>query len=116
MSDVGAILTASLALYALVTGIFLISENRRPQATLAWMLAFFFAPGIGMLVYFLFGRDRKAFSKESKLLRQDLEASALPVLSPHPVPPGCGDHPARRRERQPQKADDARAGAIPIPR
>jgi cardiolipin synthase A/B len=82
MSDVGAILTASLALYALVTGIFLISENRRPQETLAWMLAFFFAPGIGILVYFLFGRNRKAFSKESKLLRQDLEASALPVLSP----------------------------------
>jgi cardiolipin synthase len=82
MSDVGAILTASLALYALVTGIFLVSENRRPQETLAWMLAFFFAPGIGILVYFLFGRNRKAFSKESKLLRQDLEASALPVLSP----------------------------------
>ena len=82
MSDVGAILTASLALYALVTGIFLISENRRPQETLAWMLAFFFAPEIGILVYFLFGRNRKAFSKESKLLRQDLEASALPVLSP----------------------------------
>jgi cardiolipin synthase len=82
MSDVGAILTASLALYALVTGIFVVSENRRPQETLAWMLAFFFAPGIGILVYFLFGRNRKAFSKESKLLRQDLEASALPVLSP----------------------------------
>jgi cardiolipin synthase len=82
MSDVGAILTASLALYALVTGIFLVSEKRRPQETLAWMLAFFFAPGIGILVYFLFGRNRKAFSKESKLLRQDLEASALPVLSP----------------------------------
>ena len=82
MSDVGTILTVSLALYALGMCVFLISENRRPQATLAWMLAFIFAPGIGVLIYLLFGRDRKAFSKQSKLLRQDLEANARPLLAP----------------------------------
>jgi cardiolipin synthase len=62
--------------------IFLISENRRPQATLAWMLVLIFAPGIGLLVYLFFGRDWKAFSKQSKLLRQDLAANALPLLAP----------------------------------
>jgi hypothetical protein len=31
VNDVGAILTTALALYAIGTGIFLISENRRPQ-------------------------------------------------------------------------------------
>jgi cardiolipin synthase A/B len=82
MSDLGAILTALLGLYALITGIFLISENRRPQATLAWMLAFISAPGIGILIYFLFGRHRKAFSKESKLLQQDLEPNSITLLSP----------------------------------
>ncbi|WP_119460986.1 cardiolipin synthase [Rhodospirillaceae bacterium SYSU D60014] len=82
MSHLGTILTASLALYAFVTAVFLISENRRPQSTLAWMLAFFVAPGIGVLIYLLFGRNRKAFSKQSKLLRQDLEANARPLLSP----------------------------------
>jgi len=82
VSDVGSILTGALALYALVTGVFLISENRAPQATLAWMLVFFFAPGIGVLIYILFGRDRKAFSKETKLLKQELEPDALPLLSP----------------------------------
>ena len=82
MDHLGAILTISLALYALGTGLFLILENRRPQATLAWMLAFIFAPGVGLLVYVLFGRDRKAFSKQSELLRQDLEANALPLLCP----------------------------------
>jgi cardiolipin synthase len=46
------------------------------------MLAFFFAPGIGVLIYILFGRDWKAFSKQSRLLRQDLEASARPFVSP----------------------------------
>jgi cardiolipin synthase A/B len=82
VSNIGTILTASLTLYALGTAIFLISENRRPQATLAWMLVFVFAPGIGLLVYILFGRDRKAFSKQSSLLMQDLEPNARPLLAP----------------------------------
>jgi cardiolipin synthase len=63
-------------------GVFLISENRSPQATLAWMLAFILAPGLGVVIYFLFGRDTKAFSRERTLLRQELAAKALPVLSP----------------------------------
>ena len=58
------------------------SGEPAPQATLAWMLAFIFAPGVGVLIYFLFGRDRKAFSKQSELLRQDLEADAFPLLAP----------------------------------
>jgi uncharacterized membrane protein YeiB len=64
--DIGAIVTVSITLYALVTTVFLILENRRPQATLAWMLAFYLAPGIGVLIYLLFGRDRKAFSRQSR--------------------------------------------------
>jgi cardiolipin synthase len=82
MSHLDTILTVSLALYALVMTVFLISENRRPQATLAWILVFFLAPVIGGLIYIFFGRDRKAFSKQSRLLRHDLEANALPLLSP----------------------------------
>jgi cardiolipin synthase A/B len=65
VNHLGTILSVSLTLYALWMCLFLISENRRPQATLAWMLAFFFAPGIGVLIYILFGRDWKAFSKQA---------------------------------------------------
>ncbi len=82
IDHLGAILTTALAVYAIGTGLFLILENRRPQATMAWMLAFFFAPGIGLLIYILFGRDRKAFSRQRDLLRQDLEGNALPLLCP----------------------------------
>lgn len=82
MSDIGTILTVSFALYALVAIVFLISENRSPQATLAWMLVFVFAPVIGLLLYIFFGRDRKAFSKETRLLRQELRSNALPLLAP----------------------------------
>lgn len=42
-----------LALYALVMSVFLISENRRVQLTLAWMLVLFFAgPESGLLIIF----------------------------------------------------------------
>ncbi|HLU48002.1 MAG TPA: PLDc N-terminal domain-containing protein, partial [Planctomycetota bacterium] len=82
MPDIATILTALLAAYALLSAIFIVSENRRPQATLAWMLAFFAAPGLGLLFYLLFGRDRKAFSRRRKLLLQELSPHALPVLEP----------------------------------
>jgi cardiolipin synthase len=82
MSHIFTILATLLFLYAVVTGIFLLLENRRPQSTLAWMLVLFFAPGIGLLIYLFFGRDNKAFSKRTKLLMQDLGANALPLLSP----------------------------------
>jgi cardiolipin synthase len=82
VSHIGTILSTGLALYALVGAIYLISENRRPQATLAWILVLIFLPGLGLLIYLLFGRGRKAFAKQSKLLMQDLEANAKPLLSP----------------------------------
>ena len=81
MSEIFTILAALLGLYALVMSVFVIAENRRPQSTLAWMLVLFFAPGIGLLFYLFFGRDNKAFSKRSKLLMQDLQANARPLLS-----------------------------------
>jgi cardiolipin synthase len=82
VTDLGTILTVSLTLYVLVAGVFLVLENRRPQATLAWLLAFVLAPGVGVLAYVLFGRSRKAFSRQSKLLRQELEPTARPILAP----------------------------------
>ena len=55
------------AAYALLTGIFIVLESRRPQATLAWMLLFLTLPGIGLVVYAPFGRDRKALGRQRKL-------------------------------------------------
>lgn len=80
MSDFGTIFTTVLTIYGIGASLFLISENRRPQATLAWMLVFFFAPGVGVVIYLLFGRGRKAFSRQSRLLRQDLAGNARPLL------------------------------------
>lgn len=82
MSSLNTVIWALLGLYGLGMTIFLVSENRRPQSTLAWMLAFFVAPVIGALIYVFFGRDWKAFSKQRKLLMQDLEGTARPLLEP----------------------------------
>src|SRR4028118_951498 len=79
------------AAYALLTGLFLVLENRRPQATLAWMLLFLTLPGMGLVIYVLFGRDRKAFARQHKLARQNLDANAAPLLEPMPPPPGAGN-------------------------
>ncbi|MEO7436432.1 MAG: cardiolipin synthase [Candidatus Binatia bacterium] len=79
MSRVGNILTTLLAVYGIWAAVFLVSENRRPQATLAWMVLFVFAPGIGVLLYFLFGRKDKAFGRRRSLLRQDLTANVQPL-------------------------------------
>jgi cardiolipin synthase len=82
VSYIGTIVTIALTVNGLVAVTFLILENRRPQATLAWALVFISLPGVGLVIYVLFGRSRKAFAKQSKLIRQDLEADARPLLSP----------------------------------
>ena len=70
-----------VGVYTLAISVFIISENRRPQATFAWLLVFFGAPVLGVVIYVLFGRDSKAFSKQKTLLMQDLEPNARPLLS-----------------------------------
>jgi cardiolipin synthase len=59
MGDIMWVIGTAVALYGLVMGVFLISENRSPQATLAWMLAFILAPGVGVLIYFQGGGTRR---------------------------------------------------------
>src|SRR3712207_5497130 len=68
------------AAYALFTGTYIVLENRRPQATFAWMLLFLILPVIGLVIYVLFGRDRKAFSRQRNLARQNLQGTAAPLI------------------------------------
>ncbi|WP_207479484.1 cardiolipin synthase [Arenibaculum pallidiluteum] len=66
--------------YVLLTGIYIVLENRRPPATFAWMLLFLALPGAGLAIYLLFGRDRKAFSRENALARQNLKPNLTRLL------------------------------------
>lgn len=82
MISLATLLFLAFALYVLWSAVFLILENRRPQSTIAWLLAFIFLPGIGLLAYVLVGRDNKAFSRANRLLHQNLERLAQPLLGP----------------------------------
>lgn len=79
---ISTVLYWAAALYIAVTGVYIITENRRPQATFAWMLLFLSFPGFGVLIYVLFGRDRRAFSRERKLVRQKVLERIGQLLSP----------------------------------
>ena len=63
------IVTLLFALYVAVTAVFIVTENCRPQTTFAWMLLFVSFPGVGLVIYFLFGRNRRPFSRQQKLAR-----------------------------------------------
>ena len=62
----------ALTLYVIAASVFIVSENRRPQSTFAWMFLFILLPVAGLVVYVLFGRERKAFDRRRRLLRQDM--------------------------------------------
>jgi cardiolipin synthase len=55
--------------YALLTGVYIVLENRRPQATFAWMLLFLSLPGVGLLVYLLFAARASSLSRTCKRTR-----------------------------------------------
>src|SRR5262245_1138343 len=65
-------ITLLAGVYALSVAVFLVLENRSPQMTFAWLLLFYAVPVIGVLIYFMFGRDHWAFSRQNKLMRQKL--------------------------------------------
>ena len=59
-------------LYAAVVSVFMILENQRPEKTIAWILLFFLLPVVGVAIYFMFGRDYHPFSRQDKLLQQEI--------------------------------------------
>jgi cardiolipin synthase len=59
-------------IYVIVVAIFIISENRTPQSTFAWLLALIAFPLVGLVLYFFFGRGSHSFSKEHELARQEM--------------------------------------------
>lgn len=63
-------------LYLAGATVFLVLENRSPQSTFAWLFLMVLAPGVGPVVYVMFGRGSKAFSHR-KALRRQLGRSGL---------------------------------------
>jgi cardiolipin synthase len=59
-------------IYVIAVAIFIISENRTPQSTFAWLLALIAFPLVGLIIYIFLGRGSHAFSKEDELARQEM--------------------------------------------
>jgi cardiolipin synthase len=74
------ILFWAAVVYAIATSVFLLLDNRTPQSTFAWLLWFYVLPIGGVVIYLFFGRNRRAFSREQRLMRQELGGPLLERL------------------------------------
>ena len=59
-------------IYVIGVAIYIISENRTPQSTFAWLLVLIAFPLVGLIIYFFLGRGSHTFSKEDGLARQEM--------------------------------------------
>ena len=60
-------------LYAIAASVFIVADNRRPQSTFAWILLFILLPGFGLVIYVLFGRELRDFSRKPGMIHHDLD-------------------------------------------
>jgi cardiolipin synthase len=67
--------------YGVAAAVFMALQNRRPQATFAWLLLFIAVPALGILIYIFFGRDQTGFRRGRRLVRQDLHPGIAPTVA-----------------------------------
>ena len=65
--------------YVLAAAVFIVAENRRPQSTFAWILLFIVLPGVGLVIYVLFGREFRNLHSDPRLVHQDLDSGPEPL-------------------------------------
>jgi cardiolipin synthase len=63
------LLTVLVTAYGVIVSIFLLLENRSPQSTFAWLFLLLVFPLGGLIIYLLFGRHRRAFSRQHTLTK-----------------------------------------------
>ncbi|MCD7932292.1 MAG: cardiolipin synthase [Tannerellaceae bacterium] len=86
---VGTILFISYCVTILGLILVIITENRNPLKTIPWILVLLFLPGIGLLVYFLFGQDnrkQKIISRRTYKRIMKRPHGVSPLKETHPVP------------------------------
>ena len=74
-------MATAFAIYAALAALWVITDNRDPQSTFAWIFLLFFFPPIGVITYLFVGRGWRAFSREGHLLGQALQGDDNDVLS-----------------------------------
>jgi len=81
-----ALFDLAVLVYWVGVAILVISQDREPTASLAWLLVLFAIPFLGLVVYFLFGRDWPSNIQRAPATRrlQDILGRFMPaVYAPH---------------------------------
>jgi len=75
---------AYLIYIALIAGavIVVISENRSPIKTIAWLLVLIFIPLFGLIIYYFFGQDTRRMRQISERKSQQIKALSFKNLTP----------------------------------
>ena len=76
---------AYLIFIALIAGavIVVISENRSPIKTIAWLLVLIFVPLLGLIVYYFFGQDTRRMRQHSEKKYQKIKDLSFKSLTPN---------------------------------
>jgi cardiolipin synthase len=77
-----ALLWTIYVVYMLVSAVYIISENRPPAITMAWILSFLALPFVGVGIYLFFGRAVRLTSSRLRLIAQDAQSDLLQRLRP----------------------------------
>ena len=81
-----ALFDIAVLVYWVGVSVLIISQDREPTATLAWLLVLFAVPFLGLVVYFLFGRDWPSNVQRAPATRrlQEILRRFMPsVYAPH---------------------------------
>jgi hypothetical protein len=84
--NIWALFDLAVVVYWVGVSILVVSQDREPTATLAWLLVLFAIPFLGLVVYFLFGRDWPSNIQRAPATRrlQDILGRFMPVVyAPH---------------------------------
>ncbi len=76
------LLTALVLVYAIAVTILILSTNRMPDTTVAWILLLLTFPIIGILIYFFFGRRNNVLKREKRIARMELSGPLTLALKP----------------------------------
>lgn len=76
------LLWLAYVVYLIAASTFIILDNREPTDTLAWILSFVALPGIGLLLYFFFGRNTQVLSQQQRLMRVEIGTALTQALNP----------------------------------
>lgn len=80
--SVRSLLWTAYVVYMVISAVYIISENRSPSVTMAWILSFLALPIVGVLIYIFFGRTVQLSSARLHFLAQNPDSELLQRLKP----------------------------------